>query len=276
MTPKRNMSCVKGELKDIQDFLRCLGIRKRIFETSLALKCTLTGLKTSFLWDTSLPPSPTALLGLQALCEIAEVRFVPFLYKEIDLFCKFIIQVLILFLQGDTIVTTRGNLQKLLNDLKKSPPVFVGFGDSEGQPILVNMTLEEREGVLRIVENMALSKDKVVDVEVDGLNLSCLVGIILGFPVIYNFPDQVCNPLGNLDLVIFKIEVSLDDPQKHPVTPISFSIPQHLMAEEEVVQQLNFWWTNMSGGQPWAKSFTSGELTISLSQHVQNLPSLML
>lgn len=250
------MSCVKGELKDIQDFLRCLGIRKRIFETSLALKCTLTGLKTSFLWDTSLPPSPTALLGLQALCEIAEV--------------------LILFLQGDTIVTTRGNLQKLLNDLKKSPPVFVGFGDSEGQPILVNMTLEEREGVLRIVENMALSKDKVVDVEVDGLNLSCLVGIILGFPVIYNFPDQVCNPLGNLDLVIFKIEVSLDDPQKHPVTPISFSIPQHLMAEEEVVQQLNFWWTNMSGGQPWAQSFTSGELTISLSQHVQNLPSLML
>ena len=75
---KTVMSCVKGDVKDIQYFLRGLGIKKRLFETSIALKCTLTGLKTSFLWDTSLPPSPTALLGLQAHCETAQVILIPF------------------------------------------------------------------------------------------------------------------------------------------------------------------------------------------------------
>merc|ERR1719507_13380 len=91
----RAMTSVKGNLKDIKDFLRGLGIKKKVFETSMALKCTLIGLKTGFLWDTCLPPSPTALMGLQAHYESAEV--------------------LILLLEGDTLVTTRENLQRLLD-----------------------------------------------------------------------------------------------------------------------------------------------------------------
>jgi len=248
------MSYVKGDLTDIQHFLRGHGIKKRLFETSMALKCTLTGLKTSFLWDTSLPPSPTALLGLQACCETA--------------------QVLVLLIQGDTVITTRENLQSLLNDLKQAPPVIVGFGDTEGRPILVDLTLEEKEKVLRVVENVIVSKERVTEVEVQGLNLPCLVGILLGFPVVYNFPDQVGNSLGNLDLVVLKMEVSwgLDN----PVTPVSFSIPLHLKAEEKVVQRLNLWWSKLSGGLAWAQPFTAGELAIALSQEVQNLPTVML
>merc|ERR1712192_337731 len=170
--------------------------------------------------------------GLQACCETA--------------------QGLVLLIQGDTIVTTRENLQSLLNDLKKAPPVIVGFGDTEGRPILVDLTLE--------------SKEKVTEVEVEGVNLPCLVGILLGFPVVYNFPDQVGNPLGNLDLVVLKMEVSrgLDDPQKHHVTPISFSIPLHLKTEEKVVQRLNLWWSKLSGGLAWPQPFTAGELAIAL------------
>ena len=76
------MAFVKGDLKDIQDFLRGLGIKKRLFETPIALKCTLTGLKTGFLWDTCLPPSPTALLGLQAHCETAEVIYITVLSRK--------------------------------------------------------------------------------------------------------------------------------------------------------------------------------------------------
>jgi len=248
------MSYVKGDFKDIQDFLRGLGIRKRIYETSMALKCTLAGLKTSFLWDTSLPPSPTALLGLQSCCETA--------------------QVLILLIEGDTVVTTRENLQNLLIDLKEALPVFVGFGVMEGRPILVDLALEEKEKVFGEVEKIIVSKENVTEVEVEGLNLPCLVGILLGFPVVYNFPDQVGNSLGNLDLVVLKMEVSwgLDN----PVTPVSFSIPLHLKAEEKVVQRLNLWWSKLSGGLAWAQPFTAGELAIALSQEVQNLPTVML
>jgi len=255
---KTVMSCVKGDVKDIQYFLRGLGIKKRLFETSIALKCTLTGLKTSFLWDTSLPPSPTALLGLQAHCETA--------------------QVLVFLIQGDTVITTRENLQRLLNDLREAPSVFVGFGDMEGRPILVDLTLEEKEKVSRMVEKVIVSKEKVTEVEVKGLNLPCLVGILLGFPVVYNFSDQVGNPLGNLDLVVLKMEVSLnlDDPQKCPLTPVSFSLPLHLKAEEKVVKRLNLWWSKLSGGLAWARPFTAGELAIALSQEVQNLPTVML
>jgi len=255
---KTIMSCVKGDVKDIQYFLRGLCIKKRLFETSIALKCTLAGLKTSFLWDTSLPPSPTALLGLQACSKTA--------------------QVLVLLIQGDTVITTRENLQRLLNDLREAPPVFVGFGDMEGRPILVDLTMEEKEEVLREVEKVIVSKEKVTEVEVEGLNLPCLVGILLGFPVVYNFSDQVGNPLGNLDLVVLRMEVSLDldYPQKYPVTPVSFSLPLHLKAEEKVVKRLNLWWSKLSGGLGWAQPFTAGELAIALSQEVQNLPTVML
>ena len=173
------MASVKGDLKDIQDLLRGLGIKKKLFETSMALKCTLTGLKTGFLWDTCLPPSPTALLALQAHCETAEVMITVLTRKATSLIMLHI-QVLILLLQGDTLVTTRENLQRLLNDLKEAPPVFVGFGDQEDRPIVVDLTMEEREGVLRLVEKVAGSKEKVTDLEVEGLNLSCLVGILLG------------------------------------------------------------------------------------------------
>jgi len=252
------MASVKGNVKDIQEFLRGLGIKKKLFETSMALKCTLIGLKTGFLWDTCLPPSPTALLGLQAHCESAEV--------------------LILLLEGDTLVTTRENLQRLLNDLKEAPPVFVGFGHLEERPILVDLPVEEKEGVLRVVENVAVSKEKVIEVEVEGLNLSCLVGILLGFPAVYNFSDQVGNPLGNMDLVVLQMEVSLKegDPQKSHVTPVSFSLPLHLKAEMEVVKGLHLWWRKLSGGLAWAQPFTIGELAIALSQQVQNLPSVIL
>jgi len=253
------MSCVKGDLKDIQDFLRGLGIKKRLFETSMALKCTLTGLKTGFLWDTSLPPSPTALLGLQGHCKAAEV--------------------LILQLQGDTIVTTRENIKRLLKDLKEAPPVFVGFGNLEDRPILVDLTLEESEEVLRAVEKVAISKEKVLEVEAEGLNLTCLVGILLGFPVVYNFSDQVGNPLGNLDLVVLQMEVSLDGigrPQNSYVVPVSFSLPLHLKAEKVVMNRLNLWWSKLSGGLDWGQSFTVGEIAIALSQQVQNLPSVIL
>jgi len=252
------MTSVKGNLKDIKDFLRGLGIKKKLFETSMALKCTLIGLKTGFLWDTCLPPSPTALLGLQAHCETAEV--------------------LILFLGGDTLVTTRENLHRLLNDLKEAPPVFVGFGDLEEKPIMVDLTMEEREGVLRVLENVEVSTEKVTEVEVEGLNISCLVGILLGFPVVYNFADQVGNPLGNLDLVVLQMEVSLEDgdPKKSHTVPVSFSLPLHLNAETEVVKRLNLWWTKLSGGLAWAQPFTVGEVTVALSQQVQNLPSVTL
>jgi len=186
--------------------------------------------------------------------------------------------VLVLLIQGDTIITTRENLQSLLNDLKNAPPVIVGFCDTEGRPILVNLTLEEKEKVLSIVEKVTFNQENVTEVEVEGFNLPCLVGILLGFPVVYNFPDQVGNPLGNLDLVVLKMEVSrgLDNPKKHPVTPVSFSIPLHLNAEEKVVQRLNLWWSKLSGGLAWAQPFTAGELAIALSQEVQNLPTVML
>lgn len=252
------MASVKGDLKDIQDFLRGLGIKKKTFEASMALKCTLIGLKTGFLWDACLPPSPTALLGLQAHCETAEV--------------------LILLLQGDTLVTTRVNLQRLLNDVKEAPPVFVGFGDLEERPIIVDLAMEEREGVLRVLENVAASKEKVIEVEGEGLNLSCLVGILLGFPVVYNFSDQVGNPLGNMDLVVLQMKVSLEDgdPQKAHVTPVSFSLPLHLKSEMEVEKRLNLWWRKLSGGLAWAQTFTVGEIVVTLSQQVQNLPSVIL
>ena len=274
------MASVKGNVKDIQEFLRGLGIKKKLFETSMALKCTLIGLKTGFLWDTCLPPSPTALLGLQAHCESAEViSLVHCHFKKMHPSSIILhIQVLILLLEGDTLVTTRENLQRLLNDLKEAPPVFVGFGHLEERPILVDLPVEEREGVLRVVENVAVSKEKVIEVEVEGLNLSCLVGILLGFPAVYNFSDQVGNPLGNMDLVVLQMEVSLKegDPQKSHVTPVSFSLPLHLKAETEVVKGLHLWWRKLSGGLAWAQPFTIGELAIALSQQVQNLPSVIL
>ena len=186
-------------------------------------------------------------------------------------------QVLILQLGGDTIVTTRENIERLLKDLKEAPPVFVGFGVREDQPILVDLTLEESEEVLRAVEKAAVSKEKVIEVEVEELNLTCLVGILLGFPVVYNFSDQVGNPLGNLDLVVLQMEVSttkIGHSQKSPVA--SFSLPLHLKAEKVVVKQLNLWWSRLSGGLDWGEPFTVGEITISLSQQVQNLPSVIL
>ena len=69
------MSSVKGDLEDIQGFLRGIRVRKGIVEASIALKCVLHGLKTSFLWDTSLAPSPAVLLRLQAFSEKSEVSF---------------------------------------------------------------------------------------------------------------------------------------------------------------------------------------------------------
>ena len=67
------MSSVKGDLEDIQGFLRGIRVRKGIVEASIALKCVLHGLKTSFLWDTSLAPLPNALLRLQAFSKKPEV-----------------------------------------------------------------------------------------------------------------------------------------------------------------------------------------------------------
>ena len=69
------MSSVKGDLEDIQGFLRGIRVRKGIVEASIALKCVLHGLKTSFLWDTSLAPLPAALPRLQAFSEKSEVSF---------------------------------------------------------------------------------------------------------------------------------------------------------------------------------------------------------
>ena len=185
---------------------------------------------------------------------------------------------LILFLGGDTLVTTRENLHRLLNDLKEAPPVFVGFGDLEEKPIMVDLTMEEREGVLRVLENVEVSTEKVTEVEVEGLNISCLVGILLGFPVIYNFSDQVDNPLGNMDLVVLQVEVSLEEDghSQKSTTPVSFSLPLHLKNEKVVVNRLNLWWSKLSGGLALAQPFSLGGIAIALSQQVQNLPSVIL
>ena len=185
---------------------------------------------------------------------------------------------LILLMEGDTLVTTRENLQRLLKDLKEDPPVFVGFGDLEERPVMVDLTMEEKKGVLRLVEDVVVSKEKVTELKVEGLNFSCLVGILLGFPVVYNFSDQVDNPLGNMDLVVLQMEVSLEEdghPQKS-ITPVSFSLPLQLKNEKVVVNRLNLWWRQLSGGLALAQPFSLGGIAIALSQQVQNLPSVIL
>ena len=181
-------------------------------------------------------------------------------------------------MEEDTLVTTRENLQRLLKDLKEDPPVFVGFGDLEERPVMVDLTMKEKKGVLRLVEDVVVSKEKVTELKVEGLNFSCLVGILLGFPVVYNFSDQVDNPLGNVDLVVLQMEVSLEEDghSQKSTTPVSFSLPLHLKNEKVVENRLNLWWSKLSGGLALAQPFSLGGIAIALSQQVQNLPSVIL
>ena len=69
----------------------------------------------------------------------------------------------------------------------------------------MDLTKDEKEETFKVLQEILFSTDKVIEVNTYGLNLPCLVGVLLGFPLVYNFSEQVVNPLGNLDLVVMRI-----------------------------------------------------------------------
>ena len=89
-------------------------------------------------------------------------------------------QVLCLLVAGDTLVTTRENMQDLLNNMRVNPPLFVGWSDNESLPCLVDLTKDEKEETFKVLQGILCSKDKVIEVNTYGLNLPCLVGVLLG------------------------------------------------------------------------------------------------
>ena len=86
------------------------------------------------------------------------------------------IKVLILLLQGDTLVTTRVNIQRLLNDVKEAPPVFVGFGDLEERPIIVALAMEERDALPMPVPELYRSPT-TADIMIIGYSLRTSVDV---------------------------------------------------------------------------------------------------
>ena len=174
------------------------------------------------------------------------------------------------------LVTTRENMQDLLNNMRVNPPLFVGWNDKGSLPCLVDLTEDEKEETFKVLQEILCSTDKVIEVKTYGLNLPCLVGVLLGFPLVYNFPEQVINPLGNLDLVVMRMEVTAPGFEKTPATPVSFSVPLKLKTEEKVVDRLNNWWGNLSGGLSFGGPFSDGGLTLTLYQQIENLPTVML
>ena len=183
---------------------------------------------------------------------------------------------LCLLVAGDTLVTTRENMQDLLNNMWGNPPLFVGWSDKESLPCLVDLTKDEKEETFKVLQEILCSTDKVIEVNTYRLNLPCLVGVLLGFPLVYNFSEQVLNPLDNLDLVVMRMEVTAPGFEKTPATPVSFSVPLKLKTEEKVVNRLNLWWGNLSGGLSFGVPFSEGGLTLTLYQQIQNLPTVML
>ena len=183
---------------------------------------------------------------------------------------------LCLLVAGDTLVTTRENMEDLLNNMRGNPPLFVGWNDKGSLPCLVDLTEDEKEETFKVLQEILRSMDKVIEVNTYGLNLPFLVGVLLGFPLVYNFSEQVINPLDNLDLVVMRMEVTAPGFEKTPATPVSFSVPLKLKTEEKVVDRLNNWWGNLSGGLSFGVSFSEGELTLTLYQQIENLPTVML
>ena len=167
-------------------------------------------------------------------------------------------------------------MQDLLNNMWGNPPLFVGWSDKESLPCLVDLTKDEKEETFKVLQEILFSSDKVIEVNTYGLNLPCLVGVLLGFPLVYNFSEQVVNPLDNLDLVVMRVEVTVPGLEKTPATPVSFSVPLKLKTEEKVVNRLNNWWGNLSGGLPFGVPFSDGGLTLTLYQQIENLPTVML
>ena len=174
------------------------------------------------------------------------------------------------------LVTTRENMEDLLNNMRVNPPLFVGWNDKNSLPSLVDLTKDEKEDTFKVLQEILCSMDKVIEVNSYGLNLPCLVGVLLGFPLIYNFSEQVINPLDNLDLVVMRMEVTAPGLEKTPATPVSFSVPLKLKTEEKVVDRLNLWWGNLSGGLPFGVPFSEGGLGLTLYQQIENLPTVML
>jgi hypothetical protein len=236
-------------IKQIQDIVLGLGFKKRVTDLVLNIYCTLAGLKASFLWDLGRPPTDPQLRGLQAGLGL-----------------------LVLRLEGDTLLSTRSSLAGLLGGLDTRPPVFVDISDGR-QPAAREPTGGEMSDTRALLQKVLASTEDTVTVEpAAGQNIPCLVGLLLGFPVVYTFCGEASTALDGRELVVVRLGVASGSRSS---VPVSYSGPGDLWEEAAVRGGRGTWWAGLGGGV-WGRGFTSGELQINVTTERLTLPVVVL
>lgn len=240
------------DIKDVLDVVIRLGYRNKVMELVLNLYLTLTGFKTSFLWDIGRVPGPKQLLQLGSMlgCDLVIVR-----------------------VNGDIVIGLRSSIEALAWGLEKEPPVFVDISEDK-KPSVIKPTNDEMKRFKTIIMSIVTIKEDIVEVGVEEEdNVPCLYGLLLGFPLIYVFKGKEGNCLGGTELTVIRLETSWSD---HSCSPVSFSVPSALWRETEVECRVRSWWSGLSGGLSWEQDLMVGDVRVRVNTETRNLPVVVL
>jgi len=239
-------------IKHVLDIVHRLGYRNKVKELVLNLHLTLTGYKTSFLWDIGQIPSSKQLLTLKSMldCDIVTVS-----------------------INGDIVLSLRSSMEALARGLLEEPPVFIDISENK-QPNVIKLTKEEIDRLKAVIMNIVTSKEEIVEVELGSDdNVPCLYGLLLGFPLIYVFKGKEGNSLGGRDLNVIKLETSWLD---QSCSPVSFSVPSTLWNDTDVDRRVVSWWSGLSGGLTWGTDLQVGDVRVRVLTETQNLPVVVI
>lgn len=153
----------------------------------------------------------------------------------------------------------------LLASLEDQPPLLVDI--TGGREPWVVRGLEE--GLRAVVEEVLASREEVVEVGVEGRDVTCVCGLLLGFPILYTSTTEA-HSLAGRDLVVVALEATSMDITS---TTVSFSLPAALREEGVVAGRLAAWWKGVGGGVAWGRevAVARGELTLGVVETRVNM-----
>lgn len=240
---------------DLQNYLRKIGLKRKVKEIGANIYCVLSRVKASFLWD--LGPTPS-------LSQLTKLRHC----LNTDL--------MIIRLNGDFIFALKSSFEAMLKLLEHHPPVFIELTELS-DPKIIELCDNKMDTFKIILANILKNQEDVVEVGVGcPSDLPTLVGLLLGFPIIYTVTGQGCACLDGTPLVLVTLNLTRPQIDNSNICVTSFSVPASLWNSERVGSAVAAWWTRVGGGVSWGHPMHMEGVTITLTTSTVIQPSVML
>ena len=199
--------------KEIEPSLQRLKISRKWKELALNLSFICREIKPGLLWD----------FGNIDTLGLLELRII-------------LPDIFVLKIAGDYFISSRKCFKKHYQNPESNFPTVIDISNNLPEPGIAAAETEQKvhKDFRHLLSQIYASEEDVIDINIgDGINVTTMFGLLLGYPVVYYYDTNIeGNCLSNRDLTVYKIG-------SNNFWPISFSVPTNLLSQTNIFDWLD-------------------------------------